>query len=119
MNPKPTRVVDHGDFELEDLYHERVKIPDRLIEYIWRNKKMEMRVQIVGDVAPIFVVFAPNLFHHNNVGVTYVGTFNFKLELVRFVPLYYVAMPHSKVIVIEVPFTTAPAHTIASMRLRP
>jgi hypothetical protein len=32
LNPKLVRVEDHGDFEPEDLYHERVKIPDRLRE---------------------------------------------------------------------------------------
>jgi hypothetical protein len=73
----------------------------------------------MADVTPIFVAPAPNLFHHNNVGVTYVGTSNFIMELVRFVPLYYVAMPHSMVIVIEAPFSTAPAHTNANMRSKP
>jgi hypothetical protein len=67
LNPKPTRAVDHGDFELEDLYHERVRILDRLIKQIWKNMKMEMRVQIVADVAPISIALAPNMFHHNNV----------------------------------------------------
>ncbi len=43
----------------------------------------------MADVAPIFVTLTPNLFHHNNVGVTYVGTSNFKMELVKFVPLFY------------------------------
>ncbi len=32
---------------------------------------MEMKAQTVVDVAPIFVAPTPNLFHHNNVGVTY------------------------------------------------
>jgi hypothetical protein len=31
LNPEPARAKDHGDFELEDLYHERIKIPDKLI----------------------------------------------------------------------------------------
>jgi len=47
--------------------------------------------------------------------VTYAGIFNFKVEPIRFVPLYFVAMPHYMVIVIEVPLTTTLAHTIASM----
>ncbi len=74
---------------------------------------LEMRAQIVVDVAPISVAFAPNLFHHNNVGVTYVGTSNFKMELVRFVRLYYVAT------IIETPFTITPTHTIIGMRSKP
>jgi hypothetical protein len=31
---------------------------------------MEMRVQIMANVVPIFVALAPSLLHHNNVGVT-------------------------------------------------
>jgi hypothetical protein len=64
------------------------------------------------DVVPIFVALAPNLFHHNNVGVTYVRTSNFRMEAIRFIPLYFMAMPHSMVIVTEAPFTTTLAHTI-------
>jgi hypothetical protein len=30
LNPKHARIEDHGDFELKDLYHERVRILDRL-----------------------------------------------------------------------------------------
>ncbi len=40
----------------------------------------------------IFIDLAPNLFHHNNVGVTYAGTSNFKVEPVRSIPLYFMAM---------------------------
>jgi len=71
-----------------------------------------MRAQNVVDVVP-------NLLHHNNVGITYAKTFNFIMELIRFIPLYFVAMPHSMVIVIETPFTTTIAHTIPSMSFRP
>jgi hypothetical protein len=59
------------------------------------------------------------LFHHNNVGVTSVRNSNFKMELVRYVPLYFVAMPHSMVIVTKTSFTTTPAHTIVGMKFRP
>jgi hypothetical protein len=30
-----------------------------------------MKAQIVADVVPISIAPTPNLFHHNNVGVTY------------------------------------------------
>jgi hypothetical protein len=30
LNPELARTGDHGDFELKDLYHERIKIPDKL-----------------------------------------------------------------------------------------
>jgi hypothetical protein len=51
-----------------------------------------MKAQIVADVVPIFITHAPNLLHHNNVGVTYVGTSNFKMEPERSIPLCFVAM---------------------------
>jgi hypothetical protein len=118
-NPKPIGTKDHGNFEPTDLYHERVKILDRLRKQIWRNNKVEMRAQIVANVILIFVAPAPNLFHHNNVGVICVGISNFRVELVRSIPLYFVAMPHSMVIVTKIPFTTTLAHTIPIMRSKP
>jgi len=39
-------------------------------------------------------------------------TSNFRMEPVKFVPLYSMVMPHSMVTVIEAPFTTTPTHTI-------
>jgi hypothetical protein len=43
LNRKPAIVENHGHIELEDLYHERVRIPYRLKEQIWKDKRMEMR----------------------------------------------------------------------------
>jgi hypothetical protein len=40
---------------------------------------MEMRAQNVVDVIPIFIAPTPSLLHHNNIGVTYAGTSNFKI----------------------------------------
>ncbi len=54
---------------------------------------MEMNAQIVADVVPIFVVPIPSILHQKNIGVTYASPEHFKMELVRFVPLYFVAMP--------------------------
>jgi len=54
---------------------------------------VEMKVQIVANVVLVFVAHVPSLLHQNHIGVTYVRTSNFRMELVRFVPLYYVAMP--------------------------
>jgi hypothetical protein len=45
------------------------------------------------DVVPIYVAPTPSLLHHNNVGVVYAGTSNLNMELVRFIPLYSMAMP--------------------------
>jgi len=52
-----------------------------------------MRAQTMADVIPICVVHALSLLHHNNIGVTYVRTSNFKMELIRSITLYFVAMP--------------------------
>jgi hypothetical protein len=46
----------------------------------------------MANIVLIFVALVPNLLHHNNVGVTYVGASNFRMELIRSIPLYYVAM---------------------------
>ncbi len=78
-----------------------------------------MKVQIMSDVVAIFVVLVPNLLHHNNVGVTYVGTSKFKMEPIRSVPLYYVAMLQSMVTGIEAPFVTTPTHIVISMGFKP
>ncbi len=43
LNPKPTKVGNHGPIELENLYHERVKILDRFREQIWRNNIVKMK----------------------------------------------------------------------------
>jgi hypothetical protein len=71
------------------------------------------------DVIPIFVVHVSNLLHHNNVGITYPRTSNFKMEPVRFVPLYYVAILYSMVIITKTPFVTALAHIIVGMKTKP
>jgi hypothetical protein len=86
--------------------------------YFDPNFKLEYRIKFFVFTI-IFVALAPNLFHHNNVGVTSVRTSNFKMELVRSIPLYFVAMPHSMVIITKTSFTTTPAHTIVSMKFRP
>jgi hypothetical protein len=41
------------------------------------------------------------------------------MELVKFVPLYYVAMLQSMIIIIETPFVTTPIHIVVGMRSRP
>jgi hypothetical protein len=54
---------------------------------------MEMRAQTMVDVVPIYVTPIPSLLHQNNIGVTYARTSNFQMEPIRFMPLYFVAMP--------------------------
>jgi len=77
---------------------------------------MEMRVQTITNLVPIFIAFTPHLFHHNNVGVTYETTSNFIMELIRSVPLFFVVMRHSMVTIIETPYTITPTHTIVGTR---
>jgi hypothetical protein len=59
------------------------------------------------------------MLHHNNVGITYPTIPNLRMELLRYVPLYFVAMPQSMVIVTKVPFLTTLVHTIVNMRSKP
>jgi hypothetical protein len=73
----------------------------------------------VVDVVPIFVAPIPSLLHQNNVGVIYARPSNFKMELLRFVPLYFVAMPQSINIITKALFVLAPIHTIDSVQSRP
>jgi hypothetical protein len=57
-------------------------------------------MQIVANVVPIFVTLALSLLHHKNIRITDARTSNLKMEPIRFVPLYFVAMFHSMAIVI-------------------
>jgi hypothetical protein len=43
LNPEPARVGNHGHIEPKGMYHERVKIPNKLRKQIWRQNKMEMK----------------------------------------------------------------------------
>jgi hypothetical protein len=78
-----------------------------------------MRVQTMVNVVPIIIAHAPSLLHHNNVEVTYPGTSNLRMEPVRYVPLYFMVMPQSMVIITEVPFVTTPTHIVVNMKSKP
>ncbi len=56
LNPELARVGNHGSVELEDLYHEKVKIPNRLRKHMWRYDRVKMKAQIVANVVPISIV---------------------------------------------------------------
>jgi len=43
LNLKPSRVGNHGLIEPEDMYHEKVKIPNIFKKQIWRNNKVKMK----------------------------------------------------------------------------
>jgi hypothetical protein len=80
---------------------------------------MEMRAKIVVDVIFVFVAPTPSLLHHNDVRVTYPTFFYLRMEPVRFIPLYFVAMLQSMVTIIEVPFVTTPIHIIVNVKSKP
>ncbi len=119
LNPKPIRVENHGYSELEELYHERIRIPNRVRKQIWRNNRVEMKIETVVDVILVFLAPTPSLLHHNDVGVTYLTIFLLGMERVRSVPLYFVVMPQSMVTITEVPFVTTLIHIVVHMRSKP
>jgi hypothetical protein len=54
---------------------------------------MEMRTQNCGRCSANTIAPTLNLLHHNNIGVTYARISNFKMEPIKFVPLYFMAIP--------------------------
>ncbi len=73
----------------------------------------------MANVVPIFVAYVQSLLHQDNIGITYVGTSNFKMELVTYVPLYFVAMPQSIIIGTQVPFVSTPTNNVVGIRSKP
>ncbi len=73
----------------------------------------------MADVVLIYVAPTPSLLHHNNVGVTYAKISNFRMEPIKFIPLYFVAMIQPIIIVIETPFVSTPIHNIIGIKLKP
>jgi hypothetical protein len=47
----------------------------------------------MADIVPISIVHVQSLFQQNNIGVTYAKISNFRMELVRSMALYFVALP--------------------------
>jgi hypothetical protein len=78
-----------------------------------------MRDQIVADVVPIFLALVQSLLHQDDIGVTYAGTSNFIMELITSMPLYYVTMPQSIIIVTKASFVSMPINTIVGIRSIP
>ncbi len=74
---------------------------------MWRDNKVKMRAQMGINVVPIFVTHVQILLQQNNIGVTYVRTSNFKMELIIFVPLYYVLIAQSIITITKAPFVLA------------
>ncbi len=78
-----------------------------------------MRTQIKVDVVPISIAHVQSLLQQINIGITYVRTSNFKMELIRFVPLYFMVMAQSIIIVTEAPFVLALVTTISGIKSKP
>jgi len=57
--------------------------------------------------------------HHNNVGVIYPRTSNLRMELVKYISIYFMVMPQSMVTIIEAPFVIVPTHIVVSLRSIP
>ncbi len=67
LNPKLARIGIHGLIELEDLYHEMVRILDRFNKQIYREKKIKMRIQIVVNVIPISIAHVQSQCRNPNL----------------------------------------------------
>jgi hypothetical protein len=80
---------------------------------------VEIRAQIAANVVLISIALVPSLLHQNNIGITYIGTSKFRMELIRFMPLYFVAMPQSIITVIEVSLISTLIHIGDGVRSRP
>jgi hypothetical protein len=78
-----------------------------------------MRAQIVADVVLIFVALIQSLLHQDNIGVTYVGTSNFRMEPITFVPLYYMAMPQFIITITKVSFVSTLVNIVVGSKSRP
>jgi hypothetical protein len=78
-----------------------------------------MKAQVVADVVPIFVPPIPSLLHQNNIGVTYEIPLNFRMEPIKSMPLYFVAMPWFIIIVTEALFVSTPVYSVDGVKSRP
>jgi len=47
----------------------------------------------MANIVLIFMAHVQNLLQQNNIRVTYAKISNFRMELVRSMPLYFVALP--------------------------
>jgi hypothetical protein len=119
LNLDLVRIWNHGHIEPKDLNHERVRIPNRLKELIYRNNKVKTRAQVVANVVPISIALVQILLHQDNIGITYARTSNFKMELITSVPLYFVVMPQSIITIIEASFVSTLINIVIGIRSKP
>jgi hypothetical protein len=78
-----------------------------------------MRTQVVANVVPISTALVQSLLHKDSIGITYARTSNFKMEPITYVPLYFVVMPQSIIIVIEASFVSTLINIVVGIRCKP
>jgi hypothetical protein len=78
-----------------------------------------MKLQTGVDVVPISVALVQTLLQQNNIAVTYARISNFRMELVRYVPLCSMAMPQFIITVTKVPFVLAPVIIVGGIKSIP
>jgi hypothetical protein len=101
------------------LYHEKVKILRRLKDLIWKENKVEMKVKTMADVVLIFEAPIPSLLHQNNIGITYVRTSNLRMELIRYVPLFFVVRPQSIITIAKTSCVLTFVHIVDGVKSKP
>ncbi len=73
----------------------------------------------MANVVPIYVTPIQSLLHQKNIGVTYARTSNFRMEPIRFMPLYSMAMPQYMITVTEASFVSTLVHIIDGVKSKP
>jgi len=73
----------------------------------------------VANVVFISIAPIPSLLHQNNIGVTYVGPSNFRMEPIRSMPLHFLVMPQFIITVIETLFISTPIHIANGVKSKP
>jgi hypothetical protein len=58
----------------------------------------------MANVVSIFEVLVLNFLHQNHIGVAYVRTSKFRMEPIKYVPLYSMVMPKFIITVTKPPF---------------
>jgi hypothetical protein len=73
----------------------------------------------MANVIPISIAPTPSLLHHDDVGIIYPTISNLRMEPIRSILLYFMAMLQSMVTVTKAPFVTTLVHIVISIRFRP
>ncbi len=69
----------------------------------------------MANVVPILVVLVQSLLHQDNIGISYVGTSNFRMELVN-IYVNSMVMPQFMIIITKALFVLMPVNIVVSIR---